>query len=127
MLVTDIMVKSKSGIKKKSFSLYFRGGEIWIEHLDSLNSQEELTKKLEEDILQINKPSTSSYIAVNLDETEVNEEVLQFILQKFTSIKKQLRKVAFRLNLNKEVLQNEINQFVGLLYLYSKLRNSFLS
>jgi len=127
LLVTDIMVKSKSGIKKKSFSLYFRGGEIWIEHLDSLNSQEELTKKLEEDILQINKPSTSSYIAVNLDETEVNEEVLQFILQKFTSIKKQLRKVAFRLNLNKEVLQNEINQFVGLLYLYSKLRNSFLS
>lgn len=121
------MVKSKLGIKKKSFSLYFRGGEIWIEHLDSLNSQEELTKKLEEDILQINKPSTSSYIAVNLDETEVNEEVLQFILQKFTSIKKQLRKVAFRLNLNKEVLQNEINQFVGLLYLYSKLRNSFLS
>jgi len=88
------MVK-KLGIAKKSFSIYFSGGEIWIEHLDALNDETELKQKFSQDMLQISKPSTSAFIAVNLDETEVDKNILQFILDGFTTSEKQLRKVVF--------------------------------
>jgi len=38
----QIMEKYKLGLKKKSFSLSYNGGEIWCEHLDSLYDQTEL-------------------------------------------------------------------------------------
>ncbi len=32
----QIIEKIELGLKKKSFSMFFNGGEIWFEHLDSL-------------------------------------------------------------------------------------------
>ena len=55
------------GLRKKSFSMFFGGGEIWFEHLDSL---------------QFLRPSAPSLIAVNLDETRLTA-ALTAALQKY--------------------------------------------
>ena len=84
------------GLKKKSFSMFFNGGEIWFEHLDSLYDQKELLrKKFMQDLLQIEKPSASSFIAVIIDESNVDNDCLDWILFEFSKLKKQLRKVVF--------------------------------
>lgn len=84
------------GLKKKSFSMFFNGGEIWFEHLDSLYDQTELIKqKFMQDLLVIQRPSTSSFIAVILNESNINGEILDLIINEFSVINKQLRKVVF--------------------------------
>lgn len=90
------MEKHERGLNKKSFQLYFHGGEIWCEHLDSLYHQKDLLKqKFEQDLAIISRPSTSSFIAVNLDESEVNQEILKLIIDSFVMLTKPLRKVVF--------------------------------
>ncbi|WP_349673672.1 hypothetical protein [Lacrimispora sp.] len=90
------MEKYKLGLKKKSFSLSYNGGEIWCEHLDSLCDQTELLKqKFMEDLLQIQKPSSSSFIAVVVNESDIDGEILDQIINEFSSLKRQLRKVVF--------------------------------
>jgi len=73
----------------------YNGGEIWFEHLDGISDEVQLKQKLEQDLIQIKKPSTSSFIAINLDETIVNQEVMVFILEKLYSSDKLLRKIVF--------------------------------
>lgn len=86
----------EAGLKKKSFSLPYHGGEIWAEHLDALGNETQLMlQKFNEDMNEIKKPSTSSFIAVNLDETAVNEEILKYILEQFAALETPLRKVVF--------------------------------
>lgn len=90
------MEKYELGLNKKSFSLFFNGGEIWCEHLDSLyNEKELLLNKFNQDLLQISKPSTSSFIAVNLDQSDVDKEILEHIINSFIQLEKSLRKVVF--------------------------------
>ena len=89
------MEKYELGLNKKSFSLYYNGGEIWCEHLDSMCSERELVlEKFNSDLKVIARPSTSSYIAVNLDETEVDAELLDHIINSLQGLDKQLRKLA---------------------------------
>ena len=84
------------GLKKKSFSMFFNGGEIWFEHLDSLYDQTELIKqKFTQDLLEIQRPSTSSFIAVILNESNIDGEILDLIINEFSNLNKQLRKVVF--------------------------------
>lgn len=84
------------GLKKKSFSMFFNGGEIWFEHLDSIYDQTELIKqKFTQDLLEIQRPSTSSFIAVILNESNINGEILDLIINEFSNLNKQLRKVVF--------------------------------
>ena len=88
--------KVMTGSNKKSFSLFYNGGSIWCEHLDSLCDQKQLVlEKFTKDLVEIRKPSTSAYLAVNLDETVVDEEILSFILDSFVQMEKALRKVVF--------------------------------
>lgn len=90
------MEKYELGLNKKSFSLYYNGGEIWCEHLDSMCRERQLViQKFDQDLEIIGKPSTSSYVAINLDETEVDEEMVDHILNSLRELKKPLRKVAF--------------------------------
>lgn len=94
--VMDEDYKIAAGKKKKSMSLYFNNGEIWFEHLDSLGSnQEYLKQKFQNDLPMIKRPSGSAYVCVNLDETEVNSQILEFILYTFRDMEKLIRKVAF--------------------------------
>ncbi|MDW2798648.1 hypothetical protein RZO55_13780 [Clostridium boliviensis] len=90
------MEKYELGLNKKSFSLFFNGGEIWCEHLDSLYDQKELLKKkFSQDLLQIEKPSASSFVVVIMDESNVDSDCLDWILFEFFKLKKQLHKVVF--------------------------------
>jgi hypothetical protein len=90
------MKKYELGLNKKSFSLFYNGGEIWCEHLDSLYNEKDLLKqKFVQDLVQISRPSTSSFIAVDLDESEVDTEILELIINSFIMLKKPLRKVVF--------------------------------
>ncbi|MBE5995674.1 MAG: hypothetical protein E7247_25170 [Paenibacillaceae bacterium] len=92
----QIIDKIELGLKKKSFSMFFNGGEIWFEHLDSLYDQTELIKqKFTQDLLEIQRPSTSSFIAVIMDESNINGEILDLIINEFSNLNKQLRKVVF--------------------------------
>ncbi len=92
----QIVDRIELGLKKKSFSMFFNGGEIWFEHLDSLYDQTELIKqKFTQDLLEIQRPSTSSFIAVILDESNINSEILDLIINEFLNLNKQLRKVVF--------------------------------
>ncbi|MGC6177623.1 hypothetical protein [Lacrimispora sp. 38-1] len=96
MMGVENIEKYELGLKKKSFSLFFHGGEIWCEHLDSLYDQMELLKqKFMQDLLQIQKPSSSSFVAVILDDSNVDSEILDQILHEFFRLNKQLRKVVF--------------------------------
>lgn len=90
------MDKVTAGLNKKSFSLYYNGGSIWAEHLDSLGSERNLVyQKFNEDLKQIQRPSTSAFIAVNLDETEVDEELLSYLLDSFVNLGRPLQRVVF--------------------------------
>lgn len=90
------MEKYELGLNKKSFSLFYHGGEIWCEHLDSLFDRKDLLiQKFNQDLLQIGRPSTSSYIVVILDQSEVDNEIIEHIMNSFISLKKPLRKVVF--------------------------------
>ena len=65
------------GLRKKSFSMYFGGGEIWFEHLDSLGARTDLAlTKLAGDSRRFLQPSAPSLIAVNLDETRVTAALI---------------------------------------------------
>ena len=60
------------GFKKKSFSLPYRNGEIWFEHLDGLYGYEELAlEKLRGDRVAFSRPSASARIGLVLTETTV--------------------------------------------------------
>ena len=90
------MEKYELGLNKKSFSIYYHGGEIWCEHLDSLYGEKELLlQKFRQDLIVIARPSTSSFIVVNLDESDVDKEMIEFIMNSFITLKKSLRKIVF--------------------------------
>lgn len=90
------MEKYELGSNKKSFALYYNGGEIWCEHLDSMCGERELIlEKFNHDMEVIRRPSTSSYIVIDLDETEVDEALLDHIIDSMKGLEKQLCKVAF--------------------------------
>lgn len=88
--------KLEAGIRKKSFSLYHNNGEIWCEHLDSLGDHKQIVmNKFNEDLLEVKKVSAPSYIAVNLDETLVDREILEMVLYSYRDMDKDMKKVVF--------------------------------
>ncbi len=97
------MQKYMPGLSKKSFSLPFHGGEIWCEHLDSLYDERALLiDKFQQDLIAISKPSTSSFIAINLEETNVDRALIDFIADTLSSLNKRIQKVVF-VGLNSEM------------------------
>ena len=88
--------KELLGYNKKSFSIPFGGTEIWIEHLDGMYNNEELVlKKLIDDKTIFCRPSSTSLICFNLDETFITENILTEICKVLISTDKQFRKVCF--------------------------------
>ena len=89
------MNNNNLGMKKKSFTLYYNGGEIWAQHLDSINNLDDLKAKFDEDIIQMAKPSTSSYVAFVLNESAINEDFLQYILDSLSTCGKSFQRIVF--------------------------------
>ena len=102
------MINNK-GMKKKSFSLYYNGGEIWAEHLDSINNLEDMRTKFDQDLIQMARPSTSTFIAINMDESVVNEDFLQYLLVSLSNCGKSFQKIVF-VGLNRRLKRYIKNQ-----------------
>jgi len=82
------------GLNKKSFSMYFGGGEIWLEHLDGIHDLTDLAiQKLEKDYLQFKKPSMPSLIAINIDETTITDDIINSIVEKLLDKSKRFTRV----------------------------------
>lgn len=88
--------KEQAGMNKKSFELNYNGGTIWCEHLDSMGNMEaEVIKKFEEDYKTFSRPSVSSYMIINLDETIVTEQIAACIVNGIIECTKRFMKIAF--------------------------------
>ena len=83
-------------INKKSFELNYNSGTIWCEHLDGMGTYEqEVIDKFKEDLPKLMRPSVSSFMIVNLDETVITEAIESAIVDGLSSGNKRLRKIAF--------------------------------
>ena len=88
--------KHQAGLNKKSFELYFNGGSIWAEHLDSMGGYEtEVIQKFLNDYKAFSLPSVSSFIIINLDETVITNAIVNCIVDKLTESNKVFMKIAF--------------------------------
>ncbi|MBE5960376.1 MAG: hypothetical protein E7256_03155 [Lachnospiraceae bacterium] len=93
---TPLSLEELPGYKKKSFSLFFAGSEIWAEHLDGMYQYADgVIQKFLEDALTFRQPSKPSLFAINLDETEVDERIEDAIALELASRKKYFTRVVF--------------------------------
>jgi len=126
---SDIIPSNLPGVKKKSFSMFFGGGEIWFEHLDGIyNYYDIVISKFENDYEKFNKPSSPSLIAINLDETIINENIVCTISNKLINGNKKLSRVVF-VGLDKKskkmfskTLKNHINFALEFINDYEKAK-----
>ena len=120
------MVDMKNGVdlpgyKKRSFSLPYNGGEIWIEHLDGMYGYEELVlNKLSSDIKLFTRPSSTSYVCFVFIETTVTERIIDAVIRSILECGKRFMKIAF-VGLdkkNKRRLKSELkNKGIGINFL----------
>lgn len=88
--------KEQAGLNKKSFEINYNGGTIWCEHLDSMGNMEaEFINKFKEDYKTFSRPSVSSYMIINLDETIVSEQIVECIVNGIIECTKKFMKIAF--------------------------------
>lgn len=84
------------GVKKASFSLPYRGGEIWFEHLDGMYQYTELVlKKLHGDSAAFLSPSAPSQIGFVLTETLITPELADAITKLLCKGPKKFTRVRF--------------------------------
>jgi len=80
--------------RKKSFELNYGGGTLWAEHLDGLGTDEgEALYKLEGDSRTFLRPSSSSFMIVNLDETVLTPVLAERLVSLLS--RRRFMKVAF--------------------------------
>jgi hypothetical protein len=84
------------GVKKKSFVLPFRGGEIWFEHLDGMYQYTHLVlDKLENDSKTFLLPSKPSQIGFVFDETLVTKDIVEKTVNLLCDERKVFLRVCF--------------------------------
>ncbi len=89
------MRDSNLGVEKQSFTLYYNGGEIWAEHLDTIDNQEDMKSKFEKDLQTMARPSTSSFVAINLAQSPVDEAFLSYLSESLLTCGKSFHKIVF--------------------------------
>jgi len=86
----------QAAIRKKSFELNYNGGTIWCEHLDGMGEYEdEVTDKFAEDKSAFTRPSSSSFMIINLDDTDVTARIVDMIASTILESSKVFAKIAF--------------------------------
>lgn len=111
------------GVKKKSFVLYFGGGEIWIEHLDAMYQYTDLVfEKLKNDSHIFLLPSKPSQICFVLDETLVTKDIVEKIVSLLCEGQKRFMRVCF-IGTDKKIQQ----MFRGALKGKSSFKISFIN
>lgn len=96
MSYEGVSVNTEAGLRKKSFELYFNGGSIWCEHLDSMGDmKEKVIEKFLSDKKSFCRPSMTSFIIVNLDQTDIDDDIISCIFDTFVNSQKRFMKIAF--------------------------------
>ena len=96
MLKNDMQATNLHGYRKKSFLMYYNGGEIWFEHLEGLYGYEDLVlEKLNSDIPLFIKPSSTSFICFVCFETIVTENIIFAVKKTVSESNKHFSKIAF--------------------------------
>jgi hypothetical protein len=86
----------QAAINKKSFELNYNGGTIWCEHLDGMaDLEQEVIEKFKRDLPNLMRPSVSSCMIINLDETVITKAIEDVIVNGLVDGNKQFRKIAF--------------------------------
>ena len=86
----------QAAINKKSFELNFYGGTIWCEHLDGMDGYEDkVLEKFNEDKRIFLRPSVSAFMIINLDKTDITENIINTITDTIMESNKIFRKIAF--------------------------------
>ncbi|MDF2870476.1 MAG: hypothetical protein K0R05_2051 [Anaerocolumna sp.] len=82
-------------IVRESFAMAYKGGEIWFEQLDALYGHKELVmEKFHKDLEILKRPSSTGLVAVNINQTIIEEDMAKDILDRLIDLDK-LRKVVF--------------------------------
>ena len=90
------MGNTQAGLRKKSFELYYNGGSIWCEHLDSMGFlKDEIIEKFLNDSKAFSRPSMTSFMIINLDKTYIDKDIVECITGQIISSPKRFMKIAF--------------------------------
>lgn len=96
MSIEHQYLNTEAGLKKKSFEIYYNGGSIWCEHLDGMGSQkEQVIEKFLGDKKNFCRPSMTSFVIINLDETEIDGDIISCITDTIIGSQKRFMKIAF--------------------------------
>ena len=94
--VPDMQAADLPGYRKKSFLLYYNGGEIWFEHLEGLYGLGgAVIEKLNSDIPLFTRPSSTSFVCFVFFETEITEKIVLAVLKAVLESGKRFVKIAF--------------------------------
>ena len=86
----------RAAVNKRSFELNYGGGTIWCEHLDGMGDLElEVIDKFKADLPKLQRPSVSSRMIIDLDETVITENIKNVIVNGLCDGSKQFKKIAF--------------------------------
>lgn len=89
-------ISKENLIIRNSFKLPFLGGEIWGEELDGLNIYTDVViDKFLRDMITIRKPCSTGLIAIHLNETLVEESLINIIVTELKKAENSVQKVVF--------------------------------
>ncbi|MBR4576313.1 MAG: hypothetical protein IKO25_03845 [Clostridia bacterium] len=95
MRQAENQIDVRAAIQKKSFELHYNGGTIWCEHLDGMkNREQEVIVKFNGNLPELLRPSVSSCMIINLDETVITEDIEQAIVDGLNKGKKRFKKIS---------------------------------
>lgn len=81
---------------RNSFQLAYAGSEIWCEELDALSIHTDVvSEKFLKDMVTIRKPSTPGLIAIHLNETLVDNDLVNIIVPELKKSENSIHKVVF--------------------------------
>lgn len=81
---------------RKSFQMTFQNAELWAASLDALGDDEDLiTRRFEEDMGQILRPSSPSLIVLTLFGTVLSDDTAGLIIAALVNAGPRVRKAAF--------------------------------
>ena len=108
-------------IIRNSFKLPFSGSEIWGEELDGLNIYTDVViDKFLRDMVTIRKPSSPGLIAIHLNETLVEESLVNIIVTELKKAENSIQKVVFvGLNRTSQKLMKSLIGIVGVSFAYA--------
>ncbi|MBL4938574.1 hypothetical protein JK636_22985 [Clostridium sp. YIM B02515] len=108
-------------IIRNSFKLPFSGSEIWGEELDGLNIYTDVViDKFLRDMVTIRKPSSPGLIAIHLNETLVEENLVNIIVTELKKAENSVQKVVFvGLNRTSQKLMKSSMEILGISFVYA--------